>query len=161
MQGCQTTFARLLWPLTELVVVDAVALQHGVALQPGHGVEEGDEHHAAQDHQPHQAQQVGQQHELHSMVRDTQISNNMIPPLMRSCNKLNIFDINKYIALWFLLSFINVLKEKYLFAKTGSGTIETFSLGDPLSQYLVMHSRQSILHRGPKIYYDVPIEIKS
>ena len=60
-----------------------------------------------------------------------------------------------------------MFKEKYLFAKTGSGTIETFSystlssLGDPLSQYLVMHSRQSILHRGPKIYYDVPIEIKS
>ena len=37
------------------------------------------------------------------------------------------------------------------------------SLGDILfvPQYLVMHSRQSILFRGPKIYNDVPMEIKS
>ena len=28
-------------------------------------------------------------------------------------------------------------------------------------QYLVMHSRQSILYRRPKIYNDVPMEIKS
>ena len=36
------------------------------------------------------------------------------------------------------------------------------SLGDPLfgPQYLVMHSRQSILYRGPKIYNDAPMEIK-
>ena len=42
--------------------------------------------------------------------------------------------------------YINVLKEEYLFAKTGSGPIETFTihvvaLGDPLivPQYLIMH----------------------
>ena len=37
------------------------------------------------------------------------------------------------------------------------------SLGDPLfaPQYLVMHSRQSILYRESKIYNDVPMEIKS
>ena len=36
------------------------------------------------------------------------------------------------------------------------------SLGDPLfvPQYLAMHSKQSILNRGPKIYNDVPMEIK-
>ena len=36
------------------------------------------------------------------------------------------------------------------------------SLGDNLlvPQYLVMHSRQSILYRGPKIYNDVPMENK-
>ena len=27
--------------------------------------------------------------------------------------------------------------------------------------YLVMHSMQSILHRGPKIYNDLPLKIKS
>ena len=36
------------------------------------------------------------------------------------------------------------------------------SLGDPLfvPQYLVMHSRQSFPYIGPKIYNDVPMEIK-
>ena len=36
------------------------------------------------------------------------------------------------------------------------------NLGDPLfvPQYLVMHSSQSILYRGPKIYNDIPREIK-
>ena len=36
------------------------------------------------------------------------------------------------------------------------------SLGDPLfaPQYLVMHSRQSILYRGPKIYNDIRREIE-
>ena len=35
------------------------------------------------------------------------------------------------------------------------------SLHSPNShQYLVMHSRQSILYREPKIYNDVPMEIK-
>ena len=37
------------------------------------------------------------------------------------------------------------------------------SLGDPLfvPQFSVKHSRQSILHRGTKIYNDVPMEIQS
>ena len=37
------------------------------------------------------------------------------------------------------------------------------SLSDPLfvPQYLVIHARQSILYRGPKIYNDLPMEIKS
>ena len=36
------------------------------------------------------------------------------------------------------------------------------SLGDPsfVPHSLVIHSRQSILYRGPKIYDDVPMEIK-
>ena len=54
------------------------------------------------------------------------------------------------------------LKEEYQFAKTGPGPIETLtkhtvaSLGDPLfvPQYLVMHSRQSILYREQKNYND-------
>ena len=57
---------------------------------------------------------------------------------------LNIFDINK----------------------TGSVPIETFTVHVVawviLCLYLnmVMHSRQSILNRGPKIYNNVPMEIK-
>ena len=54
-----------------------------------------------------------------------------------------------------------------LFAKTGSGPIETFTehvvawvIQLFVAQYLVMHCRQSILYRGPKIYNDVPMEIK-
>ena len=38
-------------------------------------------------------------------------------PLMKSCNMLNIFDINRYMV---SSSFINVLNEEYLFVKTGS-----------------------------------------
>ena len=38
-----------------------------------------------------------------------------------------------------------------------------YNTRDPLfvPQYLVMHSRQSFLYRGTKIYNDVPMEIKS
>ena len=64
-----------------------------------------------------------------------------------------------------------MLKEEYLFAKTDSGPTETITIAIHavawvilclyLNMYLVMHYRQSILYRGPKIYNDVPMEIKS
>ena len=81
-------------------------------------------------------------------------------------NMLNIFDINKYMVSTFVYKCVK--GRIYNCEDWFCGPIETFtdlvysSLGDPLfvPQYLVMHSRQSILYREPKIYNDVvPMEI--
>ena len=77
---------------------------------------------------------------------------------------LNIFDINKYMVSTFVYKCIKgriSLCEDW-FRPNRNIYRTRSSLGDPLfvPQYLVMHSRQTILFRGPKCYYDVPMEIK-
>ena len=47
-------------------------------------------------------------------------------PLMKSGNMLKTFGINKYIVS--SLVYKCVIKEEYLFAKTGPGPIETFTI---------------------------------
>ena len=80
-------------------------------------------------------------------------------PLMKSCNILNIFDINKYIVSTFVHKCvkgrISVCEDWF---RPNRNIYRTrISVGEPLfvPQYLVLHSRQSILYRGPKIYNDV------
>ena len=85
-------------------------------------------------------------------------------PLVKSCNMLNIFDINKYIVSTFVYKFvkgrISVCEDWFRPNRNIYSTRS--SLSDPLfvPQYLVMHLRQSILYRGPKMNNDVPMEIR-
>ena len=78
---------------------------------------------------------------------------------MKSCNMLNIFDINKYMVSTFVHKCvkgrISVCEDWFRPYRNIYNTHS--SLGDPLfvPQYLEMYSRQSILYRGPKIYNDV------
>ena len=63
------------------------------------------------------------------------------------------------LSLFLILKFFHIkFSEKWSPSKKSTRS----SLGDRLfvPQYLVMHSRQSILYKGPKMYNDVPMEIK-
>ena len=69
---------------------------------------------------------------------------------MKSCNMLNIFDINEYMV----STFVRISACEDWFRPNRNIYRTRSSLGDPLfvPQYLVMHSKQSILYIGPKIY---------
>ena len=57
-----------------------------------------------------------------------------------------------------------MLKEGYLFAKTDSGPIETFTEDVVAWVILCLYLNiciQSILYTGPKIYNDIPMKFKS
>ena len=72
-------------------------------------------------------------------------------PLIKSCNMLNLFDINKFMVSTFVYKCgkgrISVCEDWFRVYRNIYNTRS--SLDDPLfaPQYLVMHSRQSILHR--------------
>ena len=83
---------------------------------------------------------------------------------MKRCNMINIFDIKKYIVSTFVYKCVKVrISVCADWFRPNKNIYRTrSSLGDPLfvPQYLVIHSRQPILYRGPKIYNDIPKEIK-
>ena len=77
---------------------------------------------------------------------------------------LKIFDINKYMVYTLVYKCVKLRISvcENCFRSYRYSYNARSSLGDPLfvPQYLVMHSRQSILYRGPKAHNDVPREIK-
>ena len=85
-------------------------------------------------------------------------------PVIKSCNMLNISDINKNIVYTFVYKcvkgIISVCEDWLRPYRNIYSTLCSLSDSLFVHQYLVMHSRESILYRRPTLYNDVPREIK-